>query len=83
MATLGELRELVSMEISVCRQVCDVDLAIAVASLAAAGDLRPSADVVFLAEHGLDDRLRPIRGVLPAVMAAVRPAAARAVRVLE
>ena len=48
------------------------DLAIAVASLAAAGDLRPPAGVVFLAELGLDGRLRPVRGVLPAVMAAVR-----------
>ncbi|GAB4100279.1 YifB family Mg chelatase-like AAA ATPase [Sinomonas halotolerans] len=48
------------------------DLAIAVASLAAAGDLRPPAGAVFLAELGLDGRLRPVRGVLPAVMAAVR-----------
>jgi magnesium chelatase family protein len=48
------------------------DLAIAVASLAAAGDVRPPAGVVFLAELGLDGRLRPVRGVLPAVMAAVR-----------
>ncbi|GHG44281.1 hypothetical protein GCM10012320_09110 [Sinomonas cellulolyticus] len=48
------------------------DLAIAVASLAAAGDLRPPAGVVFLAELGLDGQLRPVRGVLPAVMAAVR-----------
>ncbi|GAB3284653.1 YifB family Mg chelatase-like AAA ATPase [Sinomonas notoginsengisoli] len=48
------------------------DLAIAVASLAAAGDLRPPAGVVFLAELGLDGQLRSVRGVLPAVMAAVR-----------
>ncbi|BCT76524.1 hypothetical protein SCMU_23660 [Sinomonas cyclohexanicum] len=48
------------------------DLAIAVASLAAGGDLRPPAGVVFLAELGLDGQLRPVRGVLPAVMAAVR-----------
>ena len=48
------------------------DLSIAIASLAAAGDLRPPAGVVFLAELGLDGRLRPVRGVLPAVMAAVR-----------
>ncbi|WP_369044717.1 YifB family Mg chelatase-like AAA ATPase [Sinomonas sp. P10A9] len=48
------------------------DLAIAVASLAAAEDLRPPAGVVFLAELGLDGQLRPVRGVLPAVMAAVR-----------
>lgn len=48
------------------------DLAIAIASLAAAGDLRPPLGVVFLAELGLDGQLRPLRGVLPAVMAAVR-----------
>jgi magnesium chelatase family protein len=48
------------------------DLAIAVASLAAAGDLRPPTGVVFLSELGLDGQLRPLRGVLPAVMAAVR-----------
>ena len=48
------------------------DLAIAVASLAAAGDVRPPAGVVFLAELGLDGRLRPVRGVLPAVMAGGR-----------
>lgn len=48
------------------------DLAVAVAALAAGGDLRPPAGVVFLAELGLDGQLRPVRGVLPAVMAAVR-----------
>lgn len=48
------------------------DLAIAVASLAAAEDLRPPAGIVFLAQLGLDGQLRPVRGVLPAVMAAVR-----------
>lgn len=40
--------------------------------MAAAGDIRPPADAVFLAELGLDGRLRPVQGVLPAVMAAVR-----------
>ncbi|WP_336857338.1 YifB family Mg chelatase-like AAA ATPase [Sinomonas albida] len=48
------------------------DLAIAVAALAAAGDIRPPADTVFIAELGLDGRLRPVQGILPAVMAAVR-----------
>ncbi len=48
------------------------DLAITVSALAAAGDIRPPADTVFVAELGLDGRLRPVQGVLPAVMAAVR-----------
>ncbi|MCQ2000464.1 YifB family Mg chelatase-like AAA ATPase [Arthrobacter zhaoxinii] len=47
------------------------DLAIAVAALCAGGVLRNPGRCVFLAELGLDSRLRPIRGVLPAVMAAV------------
>jgi magnesium chelatase family protein len=47
------------------------DLAILMASLQAAGDVRPSGRTVFLAELGLDGRLRPVRGVLPAVIAAV------------
>ncbi len=50
------------------------DLAIAVSALAAAGTI--SADsidrVVHLGELGLDGRLRPINGVLPAVLAASR-----------
>lgn len=50
------------------------DLAIAVACLAASGEI--SADsieqVVHLGELGLDGRLRPIDGILPAVLAAVR-----------
>ncbi|WP_428985792.1 YifB family Mg chelatase-like AAA ATPase [Sinomonas terricola] len=48
------------------------DLAITVAALAAAGDIRAPADTVFIAELGLDGRLRPVQGILPAVMAAVR-----------
>jgi len=64
------------------------DLAIAVAILAAwsqaphSPDPSPGADAprpmtvppgtVFLAELGLDGRLRPVRGVLPAVLAAAR-----------
>ncbi|MCC9204438.1 YifB family Mg chelatase-like AAA ATPase [Arthrobacter sp. zg-Y769] len=47
------------------------DLAIVVAALCAGGVLRSPGRCVFLAELGLDSRLRPIRGVLPAVMAAV------------
>lgn len=47
------------------------DLAIVMSALAAAGDVRCCGRTVFLAELGLDGRLRPIRGVLPAVMAAV------------
>lgn len=49
------------------------DLAIAVALLAAAGFL-PAARVAtpfFLGELGLDGSVRPLRGVLPAVLAAV------------
>jgi Mg chelatase-related protein len=50
------------------------DLAMAVAVLAAAGELPLDAvaDVAWIAELGLDGRLRPVRGVLPAVLAARR-----------
>jgi magnesium chelatase family protein len=49
------------------------DLGIAVATLVAAGVCRPEgpAHVVHLGELGLDGRLRPVRGVLPAVASAV------------
>ncbi|MFC3299462.1 YifB family Mg chelatase-like AAA ATPase [Arthrobacter agilis] len=47
------------------------DLAIVMAALAAAGDVRGCGPTVFIAELGLDGQLRPVRGVLPAVMAAV------------
>ncbi|MBD5788193.1 YifB family Mg chelatase-like AAA ATPase [Cellulosimicrobium terreum] len=49
------------------------DLAIAVATLAGAGVLRAAdtAGVVHIGELGLDGRLHPGRGVLPAVAAAV------------
>lgn len=49
------------------------DLAVAVAVLAAAQVVAPArvAGVVHLGELGLDGRLRPVRGVLPAVAAAV------------
>jgi magnesium chelatase family protein len=49
------------------------DLAIAIGVLAAAGKVpRAAVDgVMFFGELGLDGRLRPVRGVLPAVVAAV------------
>jgi magnesium chelatase family protein len=49
------------------------DLPIAVAIVAAAGALKASAlaDLMFLAELGLDGQLRPVRGVLPAAVAAI------------
>lgn len=49
------------------------DLAIAVAVLAAAGMVSPrrARDAVHLGELGLDGRVRPVRGVLPSVVAAV------------
>lgn len=49
------------------------DLAVAVATLAGAGLVEPAsvAGWVHLGELGLDGRLRPVRGVLPAVAAAV------------
>jgi magnesium chelatase family protein len=50
------------------------DLGIAVASLAAAGIISPESieSVVHLGELGLDGRLRPIPGILPAVLALAR-----------
>ena len=53
------------------------DLAIAIAVLAAAGviSLESVARVVHLGELGLDGRLRPITGILPAVLAASRAGA--------
>jgi magnesium chelatase family protein len=49
------------------------DLSIAAAILAAAGQVPRAAldGVMFFGELGLDGRLRPVRGVLPAVAAAV------------
>ncbi|GHH52149.1 YifB family Mg chelatase-like AAA ATPase [Streptomyces candidus] len=48
------------------------DLAVAVAVLSAAEriDPREIADLVLVGELGLDGRVRPVRGVLPAVLAA-------------
>jgi len=50
------------------------DLAIALAALAAAGSVDPRSieRVLHLGELGLDGRLRPINGILPAVLAASR-----------
>ncbi|MFQ4147511.1 YifB family Mg chelatase-like AAA ATPase [Arthrobacter sp. LAPM80] len=47
------------------------DLAIVMAALNAAGNVRHTGGTVFIAELGLDGRLRPVRGVLPAVLAAL------------
>jgi magnesium chelatase family protein len=57
------------------------DLAIAVAVLVAARTLPPhaAAGVVHLGELGLDGRVRTVRGVLPAVLAAARAGVDRVV----
>jgi magnesium chelatase family protein len=50
------------------------DLAVGMAVLAAGGQVPPDsvADAAWIAELGLDGRLRPVRGVLPSVLAARR-----------
>jgi len=50
------------------------DLGIALAALAAAGEVPPDSveRVVHLGELGLDGRLRPVNGILPAVLGAAR-----------
>src|SRR5439155_11176052 len=57
------------------------DLAIAVGVLAGAGELplAPLGGVVLLGELGLDGTVRPVRGVLPGVLAAARAGITRAV----
>jgi magnesium chelatase family protein len=57
------------------------DLAIACALLAGAGELplAPLQDVVVLGELGLDGAVRPIRGVLPMVVAAAQAGITKAV----
>ncbi len=57
------------------------DLAIAVCVLAGAGMLpmAPLAGVVLLGELGLDGTVRPVRGVLPGVLAAARAGITRAI----
>src|SRR5258708_138497 len=51
------------------------DLGIAIAILSADGVIPPAglSDLMFLGELGLDGRLRPLRGVLPALAAADAP----------
>ena len=51
------------------------DIALAVAVLAAAGVVPPRAagGTVFIGELGLDGQVRPVRGVLPALLAARPP----------
>ena len=60
------------------KQGSGFDLAIALAALAAAGSVAAESveRVVHLGELSLDGRLRPISGILPAVMAASRAGAA-------
>ncbi|MFB9747287.1 YifB family Mg chelatase-like AAA ATPase [Leifsonia shinshuensis] len=57
---------------SLRKQGSGFDLAIAVAALAASGEIPAgsAAAAVHLGELGLDGRLRPVPGVLPAVLAA-------------
>ncbi|CAL8898350.1 YifB family Mg chelatase-like AAA ATPase [Kocuria varians] len=55
------------------------DVAVVMAVLAAQGVVRVPSDTVFCAELGLDGSLRPVRGVLPAVLAAVRSGVNRVV----
>ncbi len=59
---------------SMPKQGSGFDLALAVAVLAAAGVVPDGSvrDLVLLGELGLDGSLRPVRGVLPAVLAAAR-----------
>lgn len=52
-----------------------LDLAILMSSWAADGRMVGTAETVFLAELGLDGRLRPVAGVLPAAAAAARAGA--------
>lgn len=61
------------------------DLAIAAAMLGGSGELplAPLADVVILGELGLDGTVRPIRGVLPMVVAAARAGISRVVVPVE
>ena len=66
---------------SLPRRGTGFDLGIAVAVLAAAGVVPSTAleGCVFIAELGLDGSLRPVRGVLPALLAARRAGCTRAV----
>src|SRR5260370_14277957 len=57
---------------SLPKRCSSFDVGIAVAIISADGVIPPSGicDLMFLGELGLDGRLRPVRGVLPAVAAA-------------
>ncbi len=59
---------------SLRKQGSAFDLAIAMAVLRADGKVRPetSGEPVYFAELGLDGTVRPVRGVLPAALAALR-----------
>ena len=59
---------------SIRKQGSAFDLAIAIAVLRADGKVRPAghSETVFIAELGLDGSVRPVRGVLPSVLAAAR-----------
>lgn len=66
---------------SLPKQGAGFDLGIAVAALAAGGAVqrRSIADTVHIGELGLDGRLRPVPGVLPAVFAAARAGFSRVI----
>lgn len=49
-----------------------LDVAILMSAWAAEGIVADTSQTLFLAELGLDGRLRPVRGVLPAVLAAAK-----------
>ncbi len=70
---------------SLPRHGTSFDLAIAIATLTAAGAVPATAleGCVFAAELGLDGSLRPVRGVLPALLAARRAGCTRAVVATE
>jgi magnesium chelatase family protein len=55
------------------------DLGVAVGILSAAGQVPLIDDILFLGELALDGRLRPVHGVLPAVVAAERAGLTRAI----
>ena len=66
---------------SLPKQGSAFDIAIAVTVLAGAGmlPLAPLGGVVLLGELGLDGTVRPVRGVLPCILAAARAGIQRAV----
>lgn len=57
----------------------DLPLAVAILCAAGAAPAEPVADAVLIGELGLDGRVRPVRGVLAAVLAASRAGVARAI----